>query len=244
MATFLSSFAALTVDSLPFLAFGVVLGHLAQGPAISRSLRKILPRSYPLSLLFFLFAGLCLPLCDCAMVPLARRLRAEGVRKSCAMAFVLAAPIVNPLSLASAALAFQGSPLPIWAIRLAMGLAVATLVSLAIELNPDWREWAPETATAVNGQDDCEAGLCDHGHDHDHDHVHGHDHAHAEEGQEGASPHGFWEFMAHAGDEFLDTARFSLLGIFVASALRALIPQEALASALGTPFAAMGAGAL
>ncbi len=81
--------------------------------------------------------GFVAPVCDCGVIPLARRLGAKGLPLYAATAFILAAPVVNPVVLASTAVAFQGD----WAIvglRMVMSLSVAVTVGLlAATLMPD-----------------------------------------------------------------------------------------------------------
>jgi len=52
--------------------------------------------------------GFVAPVCDCGVIPLARRLGAKGLPLYAATTFILAAPVVNPVVLASTAVAFQG----------------------------------------------------------------------------------------------------------------------------------------
>src|SRR4029450_1431594 len=55
-------------------------------------------------------AGAALPGCECASVPIAGRLGARGVEPAGALAFMLAAPAVNPVVLVATAVAFPGQP--------------------------------------------------------------------------------------------------------------------------------------
>src|SRR5690606_14334666 len=55
-------------------------------------------------------AGVALPGCECASVPIARRLVQQGVAPAAALSFLLAAPAVNPVVLVSTAVAFPGEP--------------------------------------------------------------------------------------------------------------------------------------
>jgi uncharacterized membrane protein YraQ (UPF0718 family) len=52
--------------------------------------------------------GVALPGCECASVPVSRRLIQQGVPASAALAFLLAAPAVNPIVLVATAVAFPG----------------------------------------------------------------------------------------------------------------------------------------
>jgi uncharacterized protein len=56
-------------------------------------------------------AGVALPGCECASVPVSRRLMQQGVPPAVALTFLLAAPAVNPIVLVSTAVAFPNEPM-------------------------------------------------------------------------------------------------------------------------------------
>ncbi|MFC5140646.1 permease [Actinomycetospora rhizophila] len=103
-------FVAVCVQALPFLVLGTLLsGALAAwvSPAV---LRRVLPARPALAVPVAGAAGLVLPGCECASVPVARRLVAQGVPEAAALAFLLAAPAINPVVLVSTAVAFPDHP--------------------------------------------------------------------------------------------------------------------------------------
>jgi uncharacterized protein len=71
-------------------------------------------------------AGIALPGCECASVPLARRLIGQGVPDAAALTFLLAAPAVNPVVLVATAVAFPGEP------RMALARFVASLATACV----------------------------------------------------------------------------------------------------------------
>jgi len=73
-------------------------------------LERLLPRSAVLAVPSAALAGAALPGCECASVPIAGRLCARGVQPAAAVAFMLAAPAVNPVVLVATAVAFPGRP--------------------------------------------------------------------------------------------------------------------------------------
>ena len=77
--------------------------------------------------------GLVFPVCECAIVPVVRRLIHKGVPLSAAIAFLLGGPIVNPLVAASTAVAYFGN----WSIaarRMIFGYLIAAAVGLLMDL--------------------------------------------------------------------------------------------------------------
>ena len=99
-------------------------------------------------------AGFVLPTCECGVVPVARRLLRKGTPGSVVIAYLLAAPIVNPVVLASTFVAFRGS----WAMvgaRAGVAVVVAGAVALLVQR-------FVRTA-ALRGEQD--TGECDHDHE-------------------------------------------------------------------------------
>jgi uncharacterized membrane protein YraQ (UPF0718 family) len=124
-------FVSIVLQSLPFVLLGVFASALVQRYLSEDVLTRWLPRGVgPVVLLASVF-GFVAPVCDCGVIPLARRLSAKGVPLHGAAAFIVAAPVVNPLVLVATAFAFQGN----WTIvglRMAMTLSVAIAVGLLV----------------------------------------------------------------------------------------------------------------
>lgn len=103
-------FVAVCVQALPFLVLGVLLSGLLAAVVSPALLRRALPRRPGLAVPVAAASGAVLPGCECASVPVARRLIARGVPDGAALAFLLAAPAINPVVLVSTAVAFPGHP--------------------------------------------------------------------------------------------------------------------------------------
>lgn len=103
-------FVAVCVQAMPFLVLGVLISGAIAAFVPARVLRKVLPRNEVAAVGVAGLAGVALPGCECASVPVARRLMQQGVPAPVALAFLLAAPAVNPVVLVATAVAFPGSP--------------------------------------------------------------------------------------------------------------------------------------
>ena len=81
--------------------------------------------------------GLVFPMCECGVVPVVRRLINKGLPVSNAIAYMLGAPIVNLIVLASTYVAFRGqNPMEFTLLRLGVGYSVAVIVALAVHHLP------------------------------------------------------------------------------------------------------------
>ncbi|TWF91620.1 hypothetical protein FHU35_1841 [Saccharopolyspora dendranthemae] len=101
-------FVAVCVQAMPFLVFGVLVSGLIAAFVPPGVLRRALPVREGAAVPVAGLAGVALPGCECASVPVARRLMQQGIAPSAALAFLLAAPAVNPVVLVSTAVAFPG----------------------------------------------------------------------------------------------------------------------------------------
>ena len=103
-------FVAVCVQALPFLVLGVLISGLISAFVPPSTLRRMLPGNASAAVPVAGVAGVALPGCECASVPVARRLMQQGVPPAAALAFLLAAPAVNPIVLVSTAVAFPAEP--------------------------------------------------------------------------------------------------------------------------------------
>jgi uncharacterized membrane protein YraQ (UPF0718 family) len=103
-------FVAVCVQALPFLVLGVLLSGAIAAFVSPAVLRRALPARPAAAVPVAGAAGLVLPGCECAAVPVARRLIGQGVPDAAALTFLLAAPAINPVVLVATAVAFPGEP--------------------------------------------------------------------------------------------------------------------------------------
>jgi hypothetical protein len=103
-------FVAVCVQALPFLVLGVLLSGLIDAFVSPAALARLVPGRPALAVPLAGLAGALLPGCECASVPVARRLMGQGLPEAAALAFLLAAPAINPVVLVATAVAFPGEP--------------------------------------------------------------------------------------------------------------------------------------
>lgn len=137
-------FVAICVQALPFLVLGVLLSGAIAAFVPARALRRVLPRRGSAAVGVAGASGVVLAGCECASVPVARRLIGQGVAPAAALAFLLAAPAVNPIVLVSTAVAFPGEPAMV-AARFAGSLATALIMGW-LWLRWGKLEWIAERA--------------------------------------------------------------------------------------------------
>jgi uncharacterized membrane protein YraQ (UPF0718 family) len=108
--TWATMFVSLTVQALPFLVLGVLVSGAIAALVPAGSLARVLPRRSAVAVPVASLAGMLVPGCECSSVPVAGRLVAGGAPAPAALAFMLAAPALNPVVLVATAVAFPGRP--------------------------------------------------------------------------------------------------------------------------------------
>jgi uncharacterized protein len=203
--TFVTIFLGIFIEAAPFLLVGSVVSGLIAVFVDQAVLDRYLPKRALPAALSGAALGLFFPVCECGVVPVARRLYAKGLPMSIGIAFLLAAPVVNPVVLISTYAAFGWGPV-LWG-RLGFSFLIAMMVGLLFHLAQP-REVLLPSLSAAHDAACCApppgAGT-----------------------QQGWGPR-IQRALMTAGDDFLDMARYLIIGSLLAGAMQTLVPQSAL----------------
>jgi uncharacterized protein len=131
------SFLSILFEGVPFMFIGTLLSGLIDAFVPSETMEKILPRNQITAIALSGVLGVVFPMCECGVVPVIRRLIRKGLPVSCALTYLLAAPIVNPIVALSTFAAFRGQhPGMVTSMRLLMGFGVACLCGIIVQRIP------------------------------------------------------------------------------------------------------------
>lgn len=149
---------SLLVESLPFIILGIGLSIVVQVFVPESWLVKWLPQNpFGRRAIVSLF-GMFLPVCECGNVPLARGLMGRGYSVGDSVTFLLAAPIVNPVTIITTHQAF-GFDDGILVARLLAGYAIANLLGWILSVHP-----RPEMMLTTKFQRECKLSATHHDH--------------------------------------------------------------------------------
>jgi uncharacterized membrane protein YraQ (UPF0718 family) len=105
---FTISFLSLVLESVPYLLLGSLISGFVEVFVPASAFDRFLPKRPALAVLLSGIVPLVLPMCECGVVPVIRRLMKKGLPPAYAMTYMLAAPIVNPVVALSTLAAFSG----------------------------------------------------------------------------------------------------------------------------------------
>jgi uncharacterized protein len=151
LATWTTVFVAVVTQAMPFLVFGVVLSAVIAVFVPASFFARVLPSRPVLAVPVATSAGVVLPGCECASVPVAGAMMRRGVTPAAALAFLLAAPAINPIVLTATAVAFPDNPEMVVARFVASLLAACVMGWLWMRLGKT--EWLkPPSRPSFEGQ--------------------------------------------------------------------------------------------
>ena len=205
---FLIVFGSLVVQALPFVLIGAFASAAIEVFVPVNALERVAGLPRPLQLPAAALAGLAFPICECGSVPVARRLAARGLTPSAAVTFMLAAPVLNPVVIASTFVAYRTRS-SLWTMvigRFALGMLVAIVVGWVLgSRSPDevLRPRSEETHAVL---------------------------------VEPGPPEARWRrFFLHTGNDFLFMGRYLLVGAAAAAMVQTFLPASLVSRVAGTP---------
>jgi uncharacterized membrane protein YraQ (UPF0718 family) len=214
------SFVAIMIEAMPFMLVGCVVGGLIEAFVSKDLVRRLVADRKNTAVFIAAGLGIIFPVCECAIVPVVRRLLRKGVPLSAAIAFLLGGPIVNPIVAGSTWLAYRFD-LAFLSVRMICGYVIA--VAVALSMNLLFRH----KGVLLDESSFDQVSACDCGiHDCTTD----------------APTHMVSKFLAalqHACDDFFDVGRFLVIGAFIAALARTTIGVDGLRDLFASPATAI-----
>ncbi len=195
-------FISIVLEAMPFIMMGAFISALIQVFITENTIARFLPKNKLLGVFAAALSGLIFPVCECAVIPIARRLIKKGVPVNMAVAFMLAVPIVNPIVLLSTYYAFHAKPYMVL-VRGGFGFAIAVSIGLIIDLLQ--RKNSPLKASFIEADSLCACGY-----------VHSYKKKQSK----------LMEIIHHTNAELYDIGKFLILGAFISAFFQTVIARE------------------
>ncbi|MCM3164597.1 permease [Metabacillus litoralis] len=198
-------FLSILLEAIPFILLGVFVSALIQTYVSEDLIKRALPRNAILALFPAALLGAIFPICECAIVPIVRRLMKKGMPLHIGVVFLVGAPILNPVVFASTYYAFS-SELHIAYARMGLAFVLSIVIGFIIYLlfkNSNQLKWTKEDVV-VEGNTNQEEKV----------------------GKLKST-------LFHASDEFFEMGKFLIMGALIASLFQTFLDRTLLTE-LGT----------
>lgn len=221
LPTFVTIFLGIFIEAVPFLLAGSVVSGLLEVFVDQDDLQRLIPRNPFWAAVAGAGLGFAFPVCECGVVPVTRRLYRKGLPLSVGIAFLFAAPVVNPIVIASTYAAFGWGPILV--ARVGFSLVIAVFMGWIFGLAKPSELLLPEVLAATPGmtggpnlESDRALAVS----------------AIPKSLQMPAYGTGTAAQMLSAlrlaGDDFIDMGRYLVAGALLAALMQTVVPQSAL----------------
>jgi uncharacterized protein len=204
LSIFTAIFLGIFIEAAPYLLLGTLASGLVEVFFNRDEIAALFPRKGFMGAIVGSSLGLFFPVCECGVVPLTRRLFQKGMPPAMGISFLLAAPVLNPITIASTYAAF--GPGPVLYGRLGLAFVVAVTTGLIFSLQSDQQSMLrslpqppPVLATGPVVKEPLLQRLR--------------------------------RMMVIAGDEFFEMGRYLVIGSLLAALMQTFVPQQALIAA-------------
>ncbi|MFC0558209.1 permease [Halalkalibacter alkalisediminis] len=197
-------FLGIVIEAVPFILLGVFVSALIQIYVKEDFIQRFLPKNAYAALLPAAILGAIFPICECAIVPIVRRLIKKGMPLHVGVVFLVAAPILNPVVAASTFFAFRTDLTVLYA-RMGLAFVLSILIGGVLYLvfkNRDQLKWTKEEL--VGRQVVLETNT------------------------QPRKMNRLKQTLYHAADEFFLMGKFLILGAFIAALFQTFLDRSLL----------------
>lgn len=203
-------FLSIVIEALPFVLLGCLISGALQVFLTPERVKRWLPENRIFSIFTGSILGFFFPSCECGIVPIVHQFVKKGVPVHTAFAFMLTAPIINPIVIFSTFIAFGNSwQMASWRV---MGSFFVALV-IGVWLAYFQKDAVLKEKISSKVEED------------HHHHVHEEEHSDKNE-PKNRLIHQTGHVLTHSIDEFFDTGRYLIIGGLIAAAMQTYLPTR------------------
>ena len=195
-------FISIFFEALPFLFLGSLISAIIDRYVSEETFVKIIPKNKILAALVGVLMGFFIPACDCAVIPIARRLLKKKVPLNVILSFMLSSPIINPVVLFATYTAFNKN-LNFFYLRFLLGILVSLIVSIIMAIIYKDKDPLIEEEHHHHNHS-CSCHSCGHHHD---------------EGD-------LKSILKHTIEDMFDVLKYLIIGALIASLMQNLVPAS------------------
>ncbi len=206
LSIFSTRFLGIFIEAAPFLLLGAFVSGLLEVYISREDIVRVIPKNPILATVMGTFLGFAFPVCECGVVPVTRRLFTKGLPLSVGVAFLLAAPVMNPIVFVSTYIAFGGGEVLIARFVITAVVAIAVGVIFSLSARPQEILRPISMAPAMGGSG---APL---------------------PAEQPGLIEGLYRALRIGSDEFFEMGRFLIIGSMLAALMQTYMSQQTLLS--------------
>jgi len=198
---FASIFTSIVLEAIPFIIIGSFISGIIQIFVSEEIIAKVIPSISILGYFEAALIGLIFPVCECAIIPITRRLIKKGLPLGFGVTFMLAVPIINPVVIMSTYYAFYDKQVMV-ILRTVGGFVAAILIGIIVNSLVENKKGI--ILDSVANDNFCNCGCNDFL----------------------GNKNKFRALFNHTNREFLDIIRYLIFGAFISSGFQVIASHD------------------
>jgi uncharacterized protein len=202
-------FLSIVLEAIPFILLGVFVSSFIQIFVSEKWIQRWIPKNPIAALIPAAIVSAVFPVCECAIIPVVRRLIKKGMPLHVGVVLLVGAPILNPVVFASTYYAFSSNPFIVYG-RMGLAFVLCIVIGFIVYLlfrNRNQLRWTKDELIG----------------------------AQQESGPKGNKVK---QLLFHASDEFFDMGKYLIAGAFIASLFQTFLDRSLLLEIGQNPTAA------
>jgi len=227
--SFIMIFMSIIMEGFPFILLGSFISSLIHVFVSEKTIKRILPQKNILGIMVAGLLGIIFPVCECAIVPIVRRLIKKGLPIHIAITFMISVPIVNPIVMVSTYYAFSNIRTAI--LRSGLGYLCACIIGIIILILGDKKPLKQKKITKGNlikkkkivftHSHDC---GCSHCNEDDQSKVE----SYSSENRQAFIKKVFVEIVDHTNEELKTIGKYFTIGALLSAMFQVIISRDVL----------------
>lgn len=208
---FTTIYLSIFLEAIPFVLLGVLISSTILVFVSEDQLQRFLPKNPLVAIVPAIVVAALFPVCECAIIPVVKRLIHKGMPAHIGIIFLIVTPIVNPIVYLSTHLAFRLNPSMVYG-RMGLAIALAFVASLFV--------YFVFNKTSIMKKSEALWRKP----------------VHKETRNSENKPSKMWAVLNHATSEFFDVGKFVIFGAFIAAFAQVSLNRALLGSFAGNIF--------
>ena len=196
-------FISVILEAFPMIMLGIVVSSIVEEFVTDEMMVKIIPKNHALGAIVGVIMGLFIPTCDCAVIPITKRLIKKKVPLNVAITFMLSSPIINPVVLFATNYSFNQVMPKMTIYRAIVGVIIAIIIGIIMSLTTD--------SNQILKENDNECMHCEH--------------VHKRRGKKVGVIKHIDNILKYCKEEFWEVSKYLIIGAIIASITQVVLPK-------------------
>ncbi|MFC3886285.1 permease [Bacillus songklensis] len=192
-------FLGIVFEAIPFILLGVFVSSFIQIFVSERWIQKWIPKNPIIALIPAAMVSAIFPVCECAIIPVVRRLIKKGMPLHVGIVLLVGAPILNPIVFASTYYAFSSNSFIVYG-RMGLAFILCMVIGFIVYVlfqNRDQLRWTKDELIGAQQETTPQGNKVK-------------------------------QLLFHASDEFFDMGKYLIVGAFIASLFQTFLDRSLL----------------